>query len=41
MNTFSIDLWVMHLDHVSRLSAWVSPVSRPYLLSYAFLLPFG
>ena len=35
------DLWVMHQDHVSRLSAWVSPVVRPYLLSYGFLLPFG
>ncbi len=28
-----IDLWVMHQDHVSRLWARVSPVSRPYLPS--------
>ncbi len=25
MSTFHIGLWVMHQDHVSRLSAWVSP----------------
>jgi hypothetical protein len=31
----------MHQDHVSRLSAWVSPIARPYLPSYGFLLPFG
>jgi len=31
----------MHQNHVSRLSAWVSPVSRPYLPSYVFLMPFG
>jgi hypothetical protein len=37
MNNFYIDLWVMHQDHVSRLSAWV----LPYLPSYEFLLPFG
>jgi hypothetical protein len=41
MNNFYIDLWVMHQDHVSRLSTWVSPVARPYLPSYVFLWPFG
>jgi hypothetical protein len=41
MNNFYIDLWVMYQDHVSRLSMWVSPVARPYLPSYEFLLPFG
>jgi len=25
MSTFHISLWVMHQDHVSRLSAWVVP----------------
>src|SRR5579884_795840 len=30
-----IVLWVMHQNHVSRLSAWV----LPYLPSYGFLLP--
>ena len=40
INSLHIVLWVMHQDHVSRLSTWVSPVARPYLLSYGFLLPF-
>ena len=25
MSNFHIVLWVMHQDHVSRLSAWVAP----------------
>jgi len=37
MNNLYLVLWVMHQDHVSRLSAWV----LPYLPSYAFLLLFG
>src|SRR6266516_2335198 len=41
ISNFHIVLWVMHQDHVSRLSAWVSPVVRPYLPSYVFLLLFG
>jgi hypothetical protein len=41
MSNLYLVLWVMHQDHVSRLSAWISPISRPYLPSYVFLLPFG
>jgi hypothetical protein len=41
INNLHIVLWVMHQDHVSHLSARVSPVARPYLLSYGFLLPFS
>jgi hypothetical protein len=37
INSLHIVLWVMHQNHVSRLSAWV----LPYLPSYDFLLPFG
>jgi hypothetical protein len=37
MNSLHIVLWVMHQDHVSRLSARV----LPYQPSYGFLLPFG
>jgi hypothetical protein len=40
INSLHLVLWVMHQDHVSRLSAWVFPF-WPYLPSYAFLLPFG
>jgi len=29
MSTLYLVLWVMHQDHVSRLSAWVSPFSGP------------